>query len=289
MNPFCETQMLQEVASGAHTTAQLLAVGAVVQGDPLSALGFLLREGRMPRIGDSTPPWRYKGWLRLLIQALHAYAGSQTGFPDRWGYLAQVVTSRALPAAPIPQVDFCHPDSAILKKTEEWLTILDRAGGQWNSFQDFVRFLGWGLGVIPEDPNLPDKLSEELYRTVDLGQWLKKPGDYLGELAAIRYGGGPHKFFPTPHSICEAMARFIIQEGREEKRGKSCNDPAMGSGRMLLHASNYSLRLSGNDIDEVMVMLTRINLAVYAPWGLFNLDFLGDPATLTVELPDGLV
>ena len=74
----------------------------------------------------------------------------------------------------------------------------------------------------------------------------------------------------------------------QTERCRSASDPAMGSARMLLHASNHVLRLAGQDIDEVMVIIARVNLAIYAPWGLYNLDFLkGDD--VVIEPPPGLL
>jgi hypothetical protein len=35
---------------------------------------------------------------------------------------------------------------------------------------------------------------------------------------------------------------------------------------MLLHASNYSLRLFGVDIDPLLVKTALVNGALYAPW-----------------------
>ena len=35
---------------------------------------------------------------------------------------------------------------------------------------------------------------------------------------------------------------------------------------MLLAGSNYSMRLFGMDIDYLCVLITKINLALYAPW-----------------------
>ena len=37
------------------------------------------------------------------------------------------------------------------------------------------------------------------------------------------------------------------------------NDPCVGSGRLLLHASNISLRLYGQDIDPLAVAMCKIN------------------------------
>ena len=43
---------------------------------------------------------------------------------------------------------------------------------------------------------------------------------------------------------------------------------------MLLHASNYSLRLYGMDIDPLVVKISKINGALYAPWMSFPLPAL---------------
>lgn len=51
-----------------------------------------------------------------------------------------------------------------------------------------------------------------------------------------------------------------------DNRRKTVCDPACGTGRMLLHASNHSLYLHGQDIDGLMVSCSLINGALYAPW-----------------------
>ena len=60
------------------------------------------------------------------------------------------------------------------------------------------------------------------------------------------------------------------------------SDPCVGSGRMLLHASNVSLALSGQDIDPLAVAMCQINGALYAPWLSFPLPaaILGSSAAL---------
>jgi hypothetical protein len=56
-------------------------------------------------------------------------------------------------------------------------------------------------------------------------------------------------------------------------------DPAVGSGRLLLHASNYSYCLYGCDIDPLVVAICRVNAAFYGPWLAFPLPdtILGVP------------
>jgi hypothetical protein len=66
----------------------------------------------------------------------------------------------------------------------------------------------------------------------------------------------------------------------------------VGSGRMLLHASNFSLCLYGVDIDPLAVAMCKINGALYAPWMSFPLpaailgtDVKPPPASLSAPDP----
>jgi len=61
------------------------------------------------------------------------------------------------------------------------------------------------------------------------------------------------------------MVRVLLND-EEDFRDKTVMDPCVGSGRMLMHASNFSLRLYGIDIDASLVKLTYLNGALYVPW-----------------------
>lgn len=235
------------------------------------ASAYLLRTGTMPKLGTETPPWTYRGWLRVYVQMLQARGYG--GFPDRWGYMRRMVEEQRLPDEPIPEVEF-KQNTGVLKKTEKWIELVARGAGHWTAMERFIRFLAYALDVSDTPSDLSTEICEELYKTVNLGDWLERPADYLGE-AACALGGGPNKFYPTPLPLCEVIVSGIMgpQEG-QDLRLKSVYDPALGSGRMLLLASNYSLRLSGQDIDEMMVLMAKINFCVYAPWALHRLPFL---------------
>src|SRR5262249_37835543 len=75
-------------------------------------------------------------------------------------------------------------------------------------------------------------------------------------------------------------------EGRDP-RTLSVSDPCVGSGRMLLHASNFSFRLFGQDIDPLAVAMCKLNGALYAPWLSFPLpdSVLGTQAEAAPALP----
>jgi hypothetical protein len=107
---------------------------------------------------------------------------------------------------------------------------------------------------------------EQLYRQVDIGPMLVKPHDYFGAWIALQKGNwNPRAFYPTPHGVVEMMVRVLLND-EEDFRDKTVMDPCVGSGRMLMHASNFSLRLYGIDIDASLVKLTYLNGALYVPW-----------------------
>jgi tRNA G10 N-methylase Trm11 len=54
--------------------------------------------------------------------------------------------------------------------------------------------------------------------------------------------------------------------GEGDYRSKTVHDPACGTGRLLLHAGNRSLRLFGCDVNNVVLQAMKINGALYCPW-----------------------
>jgi hypothetical protein len=138
-----------------------------------------------------------------------------------------------------------------------------------------VDWLAFALGVEIEPPRIGANANEALYRTVNIEPLLLNPCDYFGAALAAQKGSGgkgwnPTGFFPTPHHVVEMMTQMTLGQEHNVRSKKVC-DPALGTGRMLLHASNYSLRLYGMDIDSLVVKVCKINGALYAPWMSFPL------------------
>ena len=236
---------------------------------------YFMQSGEVPILGRSPlPPWRYYGWLCLQVQRIHKEAAQAGVFPDRWGYYYTTLENGALLPDPIPPVTFKDArGGAARKNLAKCLDIIACKEGGWGALTHLVEWLAYGLGVSDTDCRLDDGLCEKLYRTLDLCHWLREPSDHLGALAAERFGGGPHAFFPTPHHICEVMMRIQMERRNEDLRDKLVMEPALGTGRMLLAASNYSMRLCGVDIDQQVLLMAKCNFAVYAPWALYGLPF----------------
>lgn len=129
-----------------------------------------------------------------------------------------------------------------------------------------VQWMAWGLGTTASYPALPDAVAERLYRIFNLAKWIAHPSDYLGEAKAGLTGKqNDLAFFPTPSNVVEMCVRMMCG-GTSDLRRARLLDPAVGTGRFLLQASNYSLALFGVDLDPLNIEITKVNGAVYAPW-----------------------
>lgn len=244
----------------------------------ISVYEFHLKQGRMPMADRGEKPWRYRGWLRVILQMLNAV---DDRVPNRWGYFRQWFESGRVPADPIPQISWLDaPEPTAMKQLDKAVEIISAAGhGGWGAFERLLEWLAFAMDVPGpvQESTLSDATQEKLYRQLDFHSWLLHPYDYLGSYVAERSGKGwnPHAFFPTPMGVVKLMVAMTMGEG--DQRMKSVNDPCCGSGRILLVASNYSLCLSGMDIDPQMVQITLINGLIWAPW--IALPLAAHPAT----------
>ena len=240
---------------------------------PVDLTAFVQREHRLPRIGDAEAPWQFRGWLLPYVIMLH---GRCPAVADRWGYHLRTLEAGSLLDEPIPQIAFGPADKKVFGLLREWCRLIGRDCGGWGDFHTLLDWLSWGLALSHEEPRLADAVNEKLYRQVDVGPLLETPHDYLGAFVAEHKANGwnPTAFYPTPHNVVECMVRMTLHDTQAEGRDPrtlSVNDPCVGSGRMLLHASNFSLCLYGQDIDQLAVVMCKINGALYAPWLTFPL------------------
>jgi hypothetical protein len=224
---------------------------------------FIRRHGRVPTIDDDKKPWEYRGWLlyyRMLLED-HPAVGR------RWDYWCRTMIWGHVLPEPVPRLGIAaEPDRIIFKAIEDWVRLIDRDGNGGSAVDKLLDWLLFGFGHSMRPPDLSEELNGRLYRQVNIGPMLVAPYDYLGEWVGLQKSGwNPNAFYPTPHSVVECMVRMTLDR-EEDARGKTIMDPCVGSGRMLIHASNYSLRLYGIDIDPMMVKLTCVNGALYVPW-----------------------
>lgn len=240
---------------------------------------FVLENGRIPMFGDAIPPWQYRGWLLYHVQICDGHPS----LPGRWGHYLRTLEAGQLLNEPIPRIEFtdCPPPDG-KRMLEKCLNLIERREYTWEGFNLFVEWLAWGLAVSRVRPRIEELTNEALYRAFNLEPLLLHPHDYLGEILSDRRSNGwnPFAFFPTPSSAVEMMVQMLLGGGGDEPadigetevRRKKILDPAVGTGRMLLHASNFSYCLYGCDIDPLVTMICRVNAAFYAPWMAFPLS-----------------
>lgn len=109
------------------------------------------------------------------------------------------------------------------------------------------------------------KLFGELISIYDharkIGDWIDPLGDYYECLAGNYKKSNFGQYF-TPKPLCDLMANLIIQP---KEWGKNINEPACGSGRMILAANKVT---EGNyyiceDLDPICCKMTAINLCFH--------------------------
>ena len=227
---------------------------------------FLLERGRLPFIEDEIKPWLYRGWLIPYVQLCE----NHREISPRYDYVLRTLEAGCLLDEPIPYRwfvgEFDPRTRPGLKMLEELIRHVEYKSGSWNGMREFCEWLGFGLGVTTEPSKLDADVQQYLYRNFNLQPLLLNPSDYLGQLLTESSYGKRNAFYPTPVHVSFFMNEMIRGDEKRDRRAQSVMDPAVGTGRMLLVASNYSLRLFGQDIDYLCCLVCKINLALYAPW-----------------------
>lgn len=259
--------------------------------DPGGIAAFLIARGRVPNAEerDGRKPWDFRGWMLPYVMDMFP-AG---GFPGRWGWWYRSLTAGSFPEGEgvPPWVQFDHGSDVARRNLDKCVQIIGhQMGFGMAAVGELVGWLGWGLATTKDQPRIPEKVALELYRTLNLGAMLSSPSDYLGWLMSEYKGRGkdPTAFFPTPHGLVSMMTRMNLGEPAPEKTLRSVMDPCVGTGRFLLEASNWSVRLYGCDINPRCVAATLVNGALYAPWLAFPLVTITEGAVEGVEVRDTL-
>jgi len=237
--------------------------------------------GSLPHTPDEGKQARESGWL------LPTLLRTETFLHGRWDYLAECWEKGALSPEPIPRILFLgSPEKKVWKMLTTSLDAIPNYGHGgwmgWSGAEYFRFFLEWmlhgfshaGHQEAPNEPAGCEGASERLAKVFDLALLLEHPYDYWGDLLAENAYGKRQGFFPTPHTVAELIAQMTIGMSDGDTRALTVCDPCVGTGRLLLHASNYSLRLYGQDIDSTLCLATLVNGFMFAPWLVRPLPFL---------------
>lgn len=127
----------------------------------------------------------------------------------------------------------------------------------------------FGDPAYPECPKIPENLRPLICDWDFIGQLMAHPADWAAWLlheTIYQKGGSAAAWFPTPVCLCKMMVKMVSGEPSLESRLLTVNEPCLGTGRMLLEASNYHLGLTGCDIDPAMVAWSKFQFWLYVPW-----------------------
>ena len=199
---------------------------------------------------------------------------------QRWRHWYETMTTGRI-IAPIPQIQWARHDAGF-KMLDQSLSSITKHGdwrgwGNWSAFDYFLDWLLYGFGhkgqpELPTERQEHEGASDRLYQVFNLETLLAYPYDYLGDILAENQHGRHLGFFPTPMQVSEFLALMTL--GGSDARTKSVMDPCVGTGRMLLAASNHSYRLYGCDINPTVIKVTLVNGFLYAPWLVRPFPFL---------------
>lgn len=228
----------------------------------------------------------HHGWFRQQLMIIEA------ALWGRWPYWLATVLNRRLGPLPewsIPQIKFGsiqgsslpkHPDpniSAMVGTADEAKKQVFKAFGDalytGGYLGDLFRWWLYAFGspTVTERPELNDEAKVAMYSGLNLGWLLGHPGDWGAELCLEFLGpdrrGG---WFPTPITVTEMMVRMTMPQSGVDTRPMSVHDPCVGTGVMLLCASNYSLNLSGQDINQTMCLACEFNGWLFVPWLVYG-------------------
>ena len=229
-----------------------------------------------------------KGWLVPYLTALDQM------FYKRWEYWTKAIMTDKIPKEPIPHIEFQMPmmySEQLVKKNLK--SCLDYGSYRYsNIFEKFIDWILWGFNRGKHFSDIDEKTDDHWYRTFNLGLFYKEPADHLAELVT-EYNGSHNGYFPTPANIVQMMTAMTFADKPQHKHKKmSVMDPCVGSGIMLMYASNYSLNLYGQDISALMCKVATVNAFIYVPWLAYRPKHLTMfdrlEGIVEIELPTGI-
>lgn len=226
------------------------------------------------------------GWLLPILFEVESHCWG------RWDHWMRTLDAGQVLDEPIPQIEFCGVGNPHVRKMHEKAlgSIPNQGSWQgWESWRIFDYYLDWLLYAFgdkqqttqPKEPS-PGAFSR-LYQVFCLEAMIAWPCDMFGDLMAENRHGRGAGFFPTPESVVEMMVRAMMGSG--DCRLKTVMDPCVGTGRMILHASNYSYRLHAQDINPTVIKACIVNGYCFAPWLVRPFPFLAKHADKDTSPP----
>ena len=219
-------------------------------------------------------------WMRWKMEPMLAILENRK--PEK---LPKFVIEETLPPEPIPQIEWQHSPAAeamldntlnCIPQHGEWKT--------WSAWDYLEFFLDWVLfafghpayKILPKEPAGCEGASMRLYQMFDLSILMLYPEDYMGRLLPQICGKTAQKssgFYPTPLALCQFISKLV--SGDKKERISSFNEPACGTGALMLAQSNYCLSGIGQDIDPTLLKCALFQFYMFSPWLAVPIWWLG--------------
>jgi hypothetical protein len=219
-------------------------------------------------------------WMRWQMEPMLAILENRK--PEN---LPKFVIEETLPAEPIPQIEWQYSPAAeamldnslnCIPQHGEWKT--------WSAWDYLEFFLDWVLfafghpayKILPKEPAGCEGASMRLYQMFDLSILMLYPEDYMGRMLPQICGKTAQKssgFYPTPLALCQFISKLV--SGDKTERISSFNEPACGTGALMLTQSNYCLSGVGQDVDRTLLKCALFQFYMFSPWLAIPIWWLG--------------
>jgi len=216
------------------------------------------------------------GWALEMLMDL------ETRVNGRWAWWGRCHwhfdQTGQLPNSPIPEMDWEDtPEPRTMRMLQACMETLEYGGSSGS--QNIPYFFDWilySLGsewvqALPREPC--EGASDRLYQIFALDAMLLYPYDYFGDLLSAYHWGGNNGFYPTPMSVVKMMSHITMGEKTLAQRLLTTYDGCAGTGRLLMIAGDYSVRLYAQDNDGIVLKALMINYYLYVPWGIAPINF----------------
>jgi hypothetical protein len=219
-------------------------------------------------------------WMRWQMEPMLAILENRK--PEN---LPKFVIEETLPAEPIPQIEWQYSPAAetmldntlnCIPQHGEWKT-----GSAWDYLEFFLDWVLFAFGhpaykILPKEPAGCEGASMRLYQMFDLSILMLYPEDYMGRMLPQICGKTAQKssgFYPTPLALCQFISKLV--SGDKTERISSFNEPACGTGALMLAQSNYCLSGIGQDIDPILLKCALFQFYMFSPWLAIPIWWLG--------------
>lgn len=205
------------------------------------------------------------------------FSGLEDKFIGRTRWWVPNYFKDEVPNTTIPKIDWMASAGTLQRKTVAKL--LNDCVIYMGSLEKFLSFVLYSF----------NQSNEDLWKTAqdeELRRWeinlrkalplmLEAPWPYFTDLIeenSSKSMKDAHGFFATPMQITVMMAEMQLRELKDISA--SVYDPCIGTGNMLLAASNHSINLYGQDIGHTVLMGCMIHMHLYVPWAIAPLKCL---------------